>query len=636
MTPTGEPNHTVWEKNLAVLQQNDPRHAHSLRDCDRRFRARAYRIFQTKDGGLDVRCPSETGQNRPMYGGKSREIVEKVVSSWNVSPTPGETIILLGFGLGEHISRILRQMHRTSRLIVVEPDPLLFYSALRGLDLTEILKDKRVSLSVGLKPDRAVESIGAQCGWVRLSVLPIRLLLHSPTVDLRPGYVQQFRQVWLDALSREAMYRSSKRESGEEVVRHTVRNLPRVMREPGIKRLFGRFNGIPAVQAGAGPSLNDSIGSLRRVSSKVLVTCVNTAYKVLRSEGIEPDIVFCLDHHERNWRSFEGVAASENTILVADPRIDPRIVSLFEGRTFFISWHTTTETIGDPCPIGAVPLPKHGGNAVYKWFQGLIGERGTVTGTGSVAVAGFQILARMGCQPIILIGQDLAFPGTRTYAEGTVFDDPNLPRDSQVTRFVPATNGGRVGTSESLNLYRTLLEHEVKRFGIPVINSSIGGAMIAGSSVVPLDDVAERLPALSSNSAQILTELHSERGPEVDMDFVRSELNKACEWLGRFAREATETASRCRERMAEPSEEAAHKSEEDLNAVIARNPHAFDLLNDLLQEPHILYEEARCRAEVEEDPLVRCRLRIDSVRQALESFQERSELLRRLLTEVEL
>ncbi len=635
MSSNGESAQTVWEKNLAVLQKNDPRQAHSLRECDRRFRARAYRIFETEDGGVDVRCPSETGETFQMYTGKPVEVINELVEKWNVTSTPGECLVVVGFGLSGHLSRLLRQMHPTGKLVVVEPDPLLFYSAFRNIDITDILSDRRVSFVVGLRPQQAVESIGKQCGWVRLCVLPVRMLLHPPTTQLRPSYVQQFRNAWVDALSREEMYRSSKCESGEEVVRHTVENFSYLIREPGIRSLFGRFNGIPAIQAAAGPSLNDSLQDLMQLQKKALITCVNTAYKVIRSEGIEPDLIFCLDHHERNWLSFEGDEPSSNTFLVADPRIDPRIVRLFAGRVFFISWHTTTETIGSPCPIDSVPLPKHGGNAVYKWFQTVIGDKGTVTATGSVAVAAFQILARMGCRPIVLIGQDLAFPGSRLYAEGTVFDDSNLPRDSNATRFVPATDGGQVGTSETLNLYRVLLEHEIKRFDIPVVNSSIGGAMIAGSRVAPLSDLPFHPAQMAPDADETLRALHDESLPDNDAQSVRAEIATARKALYEFMEDVRNRLNRFDARIAEPTDEGANSAEQDLETVIKENPFAFDLLNDLLQEPHILYEEARCKVEIEETLDQRNRLRIESVRKVLEAFQERSAFLRSLLAEAE-
>ncbi|MFH1737823.1 MAG: 6-hydroxymethylpterin diphosphokinase MptE-like protein [bacterium] len=620
-------NEAIWNKNLSAAAESDPAQAHTLRECDRRFRSRACTVRKCDDGLLDTQCSAEDGSARFLYHGKPAEKIRAVIEGWKIEATPGECILLAGFGLGYTVREVLQRMHRTGNLIVVEPDPILFYSAFLHVDLTAILADKRVSFIVGLDPNRAVEAIGSQYGWSRFGVLPFRLLLHPPTTDLRPGYVQIFRQKWIDALSREAMYRRSRIGSGEEVVRHTVSNLGALIREPGINRLFGEFEGVPAIQVGAGPSLSDHIDSLRRAKEAALLTCVNAAYSVLRRSGIEPHIVLCLDHNESNWQGFEGDPPHPETFLIADPRIDPRIVDLFEGRTYFISWHTTTETIGDPHPIQSVPLAKHGGNAIYQWFQQFIGEKGTVTATGSVAVAGFQVLARMGCRPIILIGQDLAFPTARVYADGTMYDDPNLPRDSEVTRSVQATDGKLVGTSETLNIYRLLLEHEIKRFDTIVVNSSLGGAMISGSIVQPIDRALDSLPPLSQKPRDML---HNERGTLenrpviVDENRVKTEIQTACEILDKFARDS----ERLLDSYAESNDDVSVKqAESDLQKVIEGNRQAFDLLNEMLQEPHVRYKEARCRLLVEEDPNVANRLRVESICDVLKAFRESAKFL---------
>ncbi|HOE12850.1 MAG TPA: DUF115 domain-containing protein [bacterium] len=608
---------SIWHKNLAAAAA-DSEQGRILQECHRRFRSMAYSPKECEDGWLDLYCRSEGMGQRLLYEGQPKQRTLDLAKALDIRANPGEMILLLGFGLGYPVREILARIHETGSLLVIEPDPLAFYSTFLYLDLSDILRDKRVSFIVGLKPDRAVEAIGSQHGWIRFSALPHRFLLHPPTIRIHSAYTWTLQQTWVDALSRESMYRASRTEHGVEVVRHTVANIGALVREPGVVTLFGQFQGIPAIQVGAGPSLNEYIETMRRAESKTLLVCVNAAYKILRKHGIEPHIVLCLDHQEENWNCFADQMPDPGTYLIADPRIDPRIVDLFRGRTFFISWHSTTERLGEPQPIDSIPLAKHGGNAVYQWLQKWIGEKGAVTGTGSVAVAGFQILARMGCTPVILVGQDLAFPGSRTYAQGTIYDNPSVKRDAQATRSVPSTDGGWVDTSETLNLYRLLLEHEIKRFGIPVINTSPAGAMIAGTSVRQLGGTFADLNPIPIDVSRRLAELYSMSVPKWEgglVDNLDKEIGRMSSLLEVFADSAGEAEQKV-------GAMTADEAEKELQRVIGENHEAFDFLNDLLQECHVRYQELRCRLQAETDPAKREEMRIRSVREVFAAFEK--------------
>src|SRR5690606_8507201 len=121
---------------------------------------------------------------------------------------------------------------------------------------------------------------------------------------IRPESVTSFCQLWRDALQRELMYRRARAEHSTTVVSNTVRNLKSIMYSPGVSHLYDHFPNIPAVLVSAGPSAEKNLPFLREHAERFLITCVNTAYPLLRSNGIEPQFVFTLDHQERNLLSF--------------------------------------------------------------------------------------------------------------------------------------------------------------------------------------------------------------------------------------------------------------------------------------------------------------------------------------------
>ena len=127
-----------------------------------------------------------------------------------------------------------------------------------------------------------------------------------------------------------------------------------------------------------------------------------------------------------------------------------------------------------------------------------------------------------GCDPIIMVGQDLAFTGGDVYhregADGaTQLVDTELSGQCKLTGFgpersrtlngnehaifnvveVPAINGGTVLTSTSFNAFRQVLEDMARDWAgsTALLNCTEGGANIEGWSNAMLADVLSRLPS---------------------------------------------------------------------------------------------------------------------------------------------
>ncbi|PIU67624.1 MAG: hypothetical protein COS84_04395, partial [Armatimonadetes bacterium CG07_land_8_20_14_0_80_40_9] len=64
---------------------------------------------------------------------------------------------------------------------------------------------------------------------------------------------------------------------------------------------------------------------------------------------------------------------------------------------------------------------QEGQNFPLFWLERYLGKRGGLGGGFSVATVAFELAKLMGCEPVVLIGQDLSFPTGMTHAEGTAF-----------------------------------------------------------------------------------------------------------------------------------------------------------------------------------------------------------------------
>ncbi len=626
-----------FQKNLAVLRTINGEQADSVAAAASRLIERTYPCKRLQDGWIETYVPTQVDgstQRQFTSGLHPKDEVAQWAASLEIKQNYDHAVILIGMGLGYHPMAVLEHLPENGVLAMVEPDPLLFLTAFVHVDLSRMLSDRRLHLFVGQPLARTIDSIGAELEWPRFMVLSHQIAAAPLITRTHPDYPTQFAKAWRDALQRETMYRQSRIHHGVEVVKNTINNADALMRFAGVNHLWGQFADAPAVMAAPGPSLEQRINALKQMQGHVLVTCVNSAYPILRKHGVTPDIVFTMDHNERNVRSFEEPEPSSDTVLIADPRIHPRIIRHFGPNVVMTSWRTTLEQTGAPAPLGEIPTPERSGNAISAWLQTLTGDKGDVFGSGSVAVAGFHILARMGCRPIVLMGQDLAMSGDKAYAAGTIFDDKAMPRDDRVSHYVPSVTGDKVPTTDTLNLYRKLLEHEIKRFGVAVYNLSLGADIIGAPPVEPktiLSSVTQNQP----QAPETLQNALSRYQPKTNRKVMREAMRDAIDELKAFAAQARAGINTI------PSEESpretprekvarAQSLEQLIQECSKQHPLAIELLNELLQEAHFDHEDNRWRMMVMPDE----QSAEESLRSAvrvLDAFVAQSDFLQSLM-----
>ena len=586
-----------FQKNLDALRALNAEQAAVIEELSPKAENRLYALKPHGEDYTNLYYPSDTASTFGLFSSQTpgAEIRNWLQSTEILTEKP-HAVILLGFDLGYYPLKTLEHLPENGVLAIVEPDPILFFTAFHHVDISKLLSDKRVHLFIGQKINKAVECIGEELIWMRFLCLPYKIIVAPLLRKCLRNFPKEFTTFFRNAMQRELMYRKSRIEHGTTVVFNTIQNSEPIIESPGVNVLFDRFTHVPAVLAAAGPSLEKNIESIKSICNQAVIACVNTAYPILRRHGIIPHIVFTMDHQERNVRSFQDDSEAPGSFLITDPRVNPQIIRHFMPNVFFASWRSTTEILGDPQPLDQIPVPKMSGNAIYMWLQELTGEKGDVFGPGSVAVVGFHILARMGCTPIILAGQDLAFTDNKTYADGTIFDDKKMPQDADAAHYVRSTDGGMVPTSETLYLYRQLLEHEIARFNVPVINCSTG-AVINGTITSTIESLVPQMPPIDLDFCSMLSELHEAFPSRVTFRDLQSKFRQGIYLLEKFSTAAKSTLNRVPDSPGLLSPEEKRLLLEEIKSTIsicsAEHQSALELLNELLQESHFEFEESQ-------------------------------------------
>ena len=216
-----------------------------------------------------------------------------------------------------------------------------------------------------------------------------------------------------------------------------------ISRSPRVSRLFGKFNDVPALIVGAGPSLEKNIHLLGAVQGRSAVIAVDTALMPLVSAGVSPALTVMLDPQPDVARFFSGVNTSRK-ILVAPSIASPEALSEWKGEIVFYNKF-------------APDIP------ALTRIASQSPELGFLIPGGSVLSVGLDLAFRMGSGAIGFAGQDLSYPpGERAYVSGTTYGDVDADGalENAVEEIVRETDiyGRSVRTKKSLSVTKQWME----------------------------------------------------------------------------------------------------------------------------------------------------------------------------------
>jgi len=388
--------------------------------------------------------------------------------------------VILGFGLGYHVEAALARP-ATDAVVVVEPRPEYFLSALATRELGHVLSSPRLRLLLDAAPGAVAQAL-REFEHLELTLVRMRSLyeLSAPYFDEVTAVLEAFR--W-----REEINSNTLRRFGRLWVRNLTHNIKRIATAPGVALFADRFHGIPAVVLGAGPSLDSILPRITELRERAILVAVDTALPALAEHGVEPDFAVVVDPQYWNTRHLDRVSHNK-TVLVSESSTHPRVFRMLDTASVFCS---------SLFPLGA-------------YLEEAVEQKGKLGAGGSVSTTAWDFARLLGSAPIYLAGIDLGFPGGRTHCSGSFFEmrvhtlssrlqpaegaayrylhdaDPHVTRDNR---------GGQVITDRRMELYRWWFENQAKIHPeAESRNLSAGGTAIDGMPFACLDDVIAELP----------------------------------------------------------------------------------------------------------------------------------------------
>jgi hypothetical protein len=560
-----------FESNVQALCRTNPNLEPSLRQVRKQVDRSRFQVRGDGKGANMVQTlPS--GERMLWYDEKTpHESCRQWVEGISRTEINGRVLTIVGLGLGHHIRALLEAMNDNTLCFVIETDASAFIVALESVDLSDLLSHPRVRFYIGADCAGAIQSLWNVGGVSRLVCHSTQMVLYPAVRHVYAEFIEQLRQQLENAIERERMYTRTRIKVGERVVRHTLGNIRHIRCAPGLANLEKLASRMPCVLVSAGPSLSNDLEKLRSVADRVLIIAVNTACRILDSAGIAPDIVVVVDSSPLTLDHFQGVTPQPSTILLAEPRVPPAVLDMYEGQLALLNWALSEQ-------------PVQSGNALYQLLQQTTGEKGRISSWGSVSISCVEVAWKLGCPRITLLGQDLSLEGDKTHAEGTMYDGADIAFDKDAVATVKGMDGENRPTSLTLRLYKDILEQWVANSPVPVYNSACFGAAIEGVTRKSLEEVAASSPL---DKAPLLTALKQfSPVPQSDLaarlkDFMRTgrEVAKMLKRTRELIRDTAKTES---ERIIE-----ADRQMEQLQGRTA----LWAPLNEMLQRPCFEFQQ---------------------------------------------
>lgn len=473
-------NQGIYEKNLTALRQKYPVWANIIegkRRKKRNFDVIAEKSL-TNDTILKVRKDGKTLYLNGKYapGAPVECWLQRQGKLEEYAP-----IVIVGISNGIHVRRIMKCAAKTSNILIYEPSFELFRRELGEVDLSFLFQ---MDIPVGL----IVEELNAyeRDAYFHMIVTYDNMTLLKCYIS--ENYLALFPRQVEEFIKELRSYVTNLRVAWNTLVRYTninpkntFYNLQYLYNGYSIKELAGILpENVPTIVVSAGPSLNKNIMELKNAVGKACIIATDTAMKPLLNAGIIPNLFVIIDGLKPGILFEHKELSKVPMVTMTGVSVEP--MQYHKGKKFFYYSsspfeHQILRELGEKDgTIRTLPDLKTG---------------------GSVATSAYSLGVMMGSRIVILVGQDLAFTGNKTHANGTFqdrMDDIGKVNVDGVTYMeVESIDGGKIITRDDYNMYRKWFEAYAKKWNhVTLVDATEGGALIHGTKIMTLKKAIQK------------------------------------------------------------------------------------------------------------------------------------------------
>lgn len=474
----------------------------------------------------DLECKIETSKdnkyimkikkdNRNIYIGSKYNVsrdIEKFIEE--MGKFNKETVfVCFGLGAGEHIKKLV-SMTEENKIIIFEPNMDIIEAFYKSKINNKILECDRVILNpVNEKILKEILNFEIE----KESVNNIKIAFYANYKVLYDTEALNFYKVYFDVIKDDLIKINTDFVHAKHFYNSFMENIKYILHSKPVNDFKNFHKDMPAVVVSAGPSLEKNIDKLKDYQDKCIIITGGRTLKALLDRGITPDYVCAIDPDVPAYNVMQGTFDC-NAPLVFCEYTYYEILRDYAGNKIFFN------------DVGLADLTKE----FINYHVDNIYEAGSV----AHVCAGFGVYT--GCNPIIFIGQDLAYTNDKAHAESA--GDTEVTNDNIV--YVDDINGKKIKTDLVFNFFRIKLEELVKMYpNKTFINSTEGGANIDGTKIMPLK---ESLKAYSLKKKEYGSVVSDNIINKVDVESVIEKLKCAEKGINEVRTETTESLKLCK------------------------------------------------------------------------------------------
>lgn len=467
---------TIYEKNLKALSAKYSRMDELIEEAKEKMEPELEIIEEVSYDGEPIIKIQKEGRICYLNGKRNtKEPAEKWIETLG-KLSNNAPVFIMGLGNPSYLRELAEHTKKKITIIVYEPSFQIFLYFLEHVPIAEWMEKHIITFFVkGIKGMDEQVMRGLFSRVLTYESMPFSHRLVLPNYDvLFPDEVLNFIKIMFDIANFELSQYSTQISFSTVTVKNILNNIKYLCNGYKTIQLVEVIpRDIPGILVSAGPSLNKNIKELKRAKGKAFIIAVDTAIKPLLSEGIIPDMFAVVDGR-KPLSLVEKEEAKEIPLLVT-LSASSAVLEYHTGMKFF---YNEGYAVSD--------------RILLKQDR----DFGAVETGGSVATTAFSLLYKIGLPCIILVGQDLAYTGNKSHADGT-FADVMKKENTENYITVEGNTEEKVPTTEILKLY-------LKWFGdyiaaaqkydtnFRVINATEGGAKIEHTEIMTLHDAIEQ------------------------------------------------------------------------------------------------------------------------------------------------
>lgn len=430
---------------------------------------------------------------------KQKESIEAEAKKFGLFKDGGT--IVIGMGLGHLVNEICKLKEKEHIVIVVETIPYLIQKSFEIYNFSEWIANGTLLFAC---PNEVELEMVLGMVESRCVIRDWNIVMENYTAYLS-DYYSKITILTTDLINQIRCNTGTVMGNGKLIAQNDIKNLPYIISSWGISKFDQMFKDKPAVIVSTGPSLRKNIHLLKQHKGKVVIICVAQALRILLAYDIVPDFACTVDFGEVNYEHFKGLMDCGVPLIVLN-RSYYKILQEWKG----------------PKIICTNPA-----NPEEKSLMNRVSQYGFVEQGGSVSHFAVGAAIRLGCNPIMLIGQDLAYEKDLSHnpnadASGVVqidqssgmikwnVNDPkSILKDTEcimgVVQDVPGYLESTVQTNIGLLSFITSFKHIFETYKDKTfVNCTEGGANLPGAKNMVLRDALKKYTEHCIKKAHLL------------------------------------------------------------------------------------------------------------------------------------